>query len=176
MQAVALAQGDRGRFITAVARDYEQPATVLRLPPEGIHQRPTLPYQGFHIQNVWAQVKDGVAWAQAEIVHRAGRVESQALAIAQLRVRTEAVDMQPWLRGGEGDTEVEQLTRGRVKLRVRREGADLVQARAEGEHPARFKRQRIEFPRQTLFTERQEPPTIGIDADVDRRLERRCRA
>jgi hypothetical protein len=62
-------------------------------------------------------------------------------------VGIEAINPELWLHRREGDAEVEHLTACGIKLLVRREGTDLVQMLAKGEHTSRLKRHQVVFHR-----------------------------
>src|SRR5262249_21731821 len=128
--------------------------------------------QRVHIEDIRTQIEHRATRTQAKIVDGTGILQSEALAIEQLCVRIEAIEVEPRLRRREGDTEVEHLPGCGIKLRVRREGTDLVQLPAKGAHASRLERYRIEFPREALFAECQECSIIRVDAHVHGRLQR----
>src|SRR3954470_20486034 len=83
----------------------------------------------------------------------------------------ETVEVEHRLGGGEIDSEVEQLPRGRIDLRMGREGAHRIERAAEGEGAAGLQRLRIELPGEPLLAEGEEPAAEQVDADVERRFQ-----
>ena len=103
-------------------------------------------------------------------MQRAGGVERQPAAVAQLAAGGEAVEVEQRPVGGEGDAEVHHLVARRVELGVGGEGADGVEA-AEGVLAQRLQGHRIEPPGEPLLAEGEQLAGEGVDADVDRRGE-----
>src|SRR5262245_42637360 len=80
--------------------------------------------------------------------------------------------MEPWVTRREGNAEVEHLSGPWVETRMSREWSDLAQLAVEVEHSACLERVRAQFVRPALFPEREERPTVLMDADIGRGFSR----
>src|SRR5262249_21384411 len=125
-----------------------------------------------HVEEEGAQVEDGVAPSDHEVVERRGAVEGDPVASLEGARGIEAVQLEGGPLGRERDAEVDQLARLRVDLRVRRKRGDFVDAAAESVEAAGLQGLPVEVPGEPLLAEGEVASGERIDADVDRRGER----
>src|SRR6266568_4376927 len=108
--------------------------------------------------------------AETEVVNRAGILQNSCFSIPRT-FRAKAIEVQARSLGRKEHAEIEHLSRPRVKFRMRRKRAGLIQASVKSERTSCFQRLWIKLPGQALFAQCQQAVTQGIDADVDRRFQ-----
>src|SRR5579872_115805 len=117
MQAISGANRYRGHHLAVLPAQDQQPASTLGLPLQRIHHCAFSKKQGIYVEQVRTHIENGIVFANAEVVHRARKVQRGAFSEAQA-FRTKAIKIKPG-RLREKYPEVEHLPRVRIEFGMR---------------------------------------------------------
>src|SRR2546423_7321138 len=117
MQAVSIAHWKRRNHFAGTSCQNYHPAAAIRSPKKRIHHCAPLLQQLCNVEQIGAQIEDGIVPAQTEVVYGARIFQRYGPAVTQT-FTSKAIEIEPRGLRRKKNAKVEHFTRSRIELGV----------------------------------------------------------